>query len=211
MNITCKCHSTPYLILLTLLLTCSVILSSYVLAQYGWTPCLHTHTLFKQAIISIFNSLITGCLVFYIIIMPERGHPNYNMGITKFNIGYLLQTILVIVNTYLFFDSGLYNFIRVCMDDCNMLYYYVIYVNVTLGCLPQYIFTLCFVIYYLIQCINYDCEKALERTHIGMTSTKETNTERARKDTPVFINPENISSVDYDDSELEFLIDARMI
>jgi hypothetical protein len=44
-----------------------------------------------------------------------------------------------------------------------------------------------------------------------MTSTKETNTERARKDTPVFINPENISSVDYDDSELELLFDARMI
>ncbi len=28
---------------------------------------------------------------------------------------------------------------------------------------------------------------------------------------PVFINPKNISSVDYDDSELELLIDARMI
>jgi hypothetical protein len=107
--------------------------------------------------------------------------------------------------------SGLYNFKLGNMDDCNMLYYYTIYVNVTLGCLTQYGFTLCFVIYYIIQCIQYDCEKALERTHIGMTSTKETNTERARKDTPVFINPENISSVDYDDSELELLFDARMI
>ncbi len=143
--------------------------------------------------------------------MPERGHPNYNIGITKFNIGYLLQTILVIVNTYLFFDSGLYNFIRICMADCNMLYYYTIYVNVVLGCLPQYIFTLCFVTYSFIKCIQYDCVRPSVNTHIAMSSTKETNTDNNHNHTPVFINPENLSSVDYDDSELEFLIDARMI
>jgi hypothetical protein len=44
-----------------------------------------------------------------------------------------------------------------------------------------------------------------------MSSTKETNTDNNHNHTPVFINPENLSSVDYDDSELEFLIDARMI
>jgi hypothetical protein len=51
----------------------------------------------------------------------------------------------------------------------------------------------------------------VESTHITMTSTKETNTDNKHNHAPVFINPENISSADYDDSELELLFDARMI
>lgn len=113
-----------------------VAFSAYVLTQYGWETCNHTHDLFKQSIISIFNSIITGILMVYIIIMPERGHPGYDNGLIKFGIGYLLQTIIVFVNTYLFFESGIYYLINAKYSDCNKLYYYTIYTNVILGCLP---------------------------------------------------------------------------
>jgi hypothetical protein len=85
------------------------------------------------------------------------------------------------------------------MDDCNMLYYYTIYVNVTLGCSTQYGFTLCFVIYYIIQCVPVICSKS---------SDTGTNTDNNHNHVPAFINPEQLSLA-YDDSELELLFDAQ--
>ena len=122
MNITCKCHSTPYLIAFIIIITAISAFSAYVLTQYGWETCEYIHDLFKQSIISIFNSIITGILMVYIIIMPERGHPGYESGVIKFGIGYLLQTVIVFVNTYVFFESGIYYLMNAKYSDCNKLY-----------------------------------------------------------------------------------------
>jgi hypothetical protein len=176
--------------------------SAYVLTQYGWQTCEHTHALFKQSIISIFNSIITGILMVYIIMMPERRNPGYESGVIKFGICYLLQTIIVFVNTYLFFESGIYCLINAKYSDCNKLYYYTIYTNVILGCIPQYILTLYFVMDSIIKCMGNCINNHEPSTHMVMTQTRQTT------NTPVFINPED-NDILYDDSELEYLIDAQ--
>ena len=180
-----------------------VAFSTYVLTQYGWEPCEYTHDLFKQSIISIFNSIITGILMVYIIIMPERGNPGYESGVIKFGIGYLLQTVIVFVNTYLFFESGIYYLMNAKYLDCNKLYYYTIYTNVILGCLPQYMLTVYFVIDSLIKStVNCMNNKRLHQVMTQQTQTRQTN------NTPVFINPED-NDILYDESEREYLIDAQ--
>ena len=197
-----------------------------ILTQYGWETCGHTvctglqdqcnatevthvsgtgtHDLFKQSIISIFNSIITGILMVYIIIMPERGNPGYESGVIKFGIGYLLQTVIVFANTYLFFDSGIYYLMNAKYSDCNKLYYYTIYTNVILGCLPQYILTLYFVMDSIIKCMGNCMNSQISHpTRQVMTQqTQQTN------NTPVFISPED-NDILYDESELEYLIDAQ--
>lgn len=204
-----------------------VAFSAYVLTQYGWETCGHTvctglqdqcnatevthvsgtgtHDLFKQSIISIFNSIITGILMLYIIVMPERGNPNYDSGVIKFGIGYVLQTVIVFVNTYLFFESGIYCLMNAKYSDCNKLYYYTIYTNVILGCIPQYMLTIYFVMVSLIKCTVICMNSRISHT-TRQVMTQQTQTQQITN-TPVFINPED--EMLYDDSELEYLIDAQ--
>ncbi len=178
MNIKCTCHSTPYLLVLALVLMFSGGYSVYVLTHYGWIDCKYTHELFRQSIISIINTVITLILLFYIIFMPDiRNNNTARSAGYAFLILYLIQSSITVLNTYLFF-AGFYN-CRDYVKTCSLEYYVAIYVNTILGVLPHYLITL-----YMICHVLYNV--------CAITSRQITDSARHRRESSVFIRPPSI-------------------
>ena len=153
----------------------------YLLAHYGWMDCYNKRDLFIQGITSVFNTIITILILFYIILMPEPGPSNFKSVLLPFIILYGIQSGISVLNTYLFIDSHLY---LGKMHDCSPVYFRMVYTNTVLGLIPHYMLTI-----YLILA---GCWKVISGTYsscqtgLDMVTTQETQT---------FINPAHLSGI----------------
>lgn len=182
MNLIINCDIKPVLLLFTFVVPVICYLNIYVLIQYCRSTCIYSHDLFSQSIVSVICSLASGCVVFYITIMPEKGNINYTNGIVKFAIGYILLSIIVFVNTFIFFDSEIYLF---RIGDCNKFYYYVTYINTLLGCIPHYLITL-----YLFVCW-------IKNIYGGIRDSNPVTYSLMHDDLPKYVKIDNIQNIKF--------------